>query len=280
MTPAPTGYNAYLSNSSDTIHLGSVATDGAQITSSLSNVEGESIIFDVELYCGTEDSGRLVSSVKIPHDDGPSSEESNRRLVPSTYSSEPPLTALTVSPGTLTPTFHSHTLDYTVADVVSDDVRLTLFATAKPDYSVAFVKDIIGGFSVCSPWDYFSCSGWHYQEGDGNRVYPLTDADTNVPGFQVDLAVGETLSMHVLREYRGAPLEDEFYRLTVTRAPNNPATGAPTISGMAQVDETMKAEHHGHRRRRRPYQRCVRPPVVGRRRGHSGRDQLHLYTGR
>ena len=164
-----TKYNAYLNswtyaNGQDRTHLGSAATDGPQITSSLSNVEGEHIIFPVELYCGTEDSGRLVSSVSIPHDDG--------RLVPSTYSSEPPLTALTVSPGTLTPMFHSHTLDYTVADVVSDDDRLTLVATAKPDYSVVFVKDIIGGTSVCSPWDYWSCSGWQYQDGDHNQVYP------------------------------------------------------------------------------------------------------------
>ena len=127
-----TGYNAYLNswpyanyaNGEDRTHLGSAAADGSRIASSLSNVEGEGIIFDVELYCGTEHSGRLVSSVSIPRGDG--------RLVPSTYSSEPPLTALTVSPGTLTPTFHSHTLDYTVADVVSDDIRLTLVALRSP----------------------------------------------------------------------------------------------------------------------------------------------------
>ena len=74
-----TGYNAYFSNSWDvdlggeTTHLGSAAAEGTQITSSLSNVEGAGIIFDVHLYCGKEDSGRLVSSVRIPHDDGPSS---------------------------------------------------------------------------------------------------------------------------------------------------------------------------------------------------------------
>ena len=196
-------------------------------------MEGEGINFGVELYCGTEDSGRLVSSVSIPRDDG--------RLVPSTYSSEPPLTALTVSPGTLTPTFHSHTLDYTVADVVSDDIRLTLVATAKPDYSVVFVKDIIGGSTYCSPWDYWSCSGWQYQDGDHNRVYPLTDADGNEPGFQVDLAADEELSMHVIREYRGAPLENQFYGLTVSRVLNSPATGQPTISGIPQVGETLTA---------------------------------------
>ena len=248
-----TGYNAYLSNGmdvargGDTTHLGSAATDGSQITRSLSNVEGEGIIFRVGLYCGTEDSGRLVSSVSIPHDGGPSSEESNRRLVPSTYSSEPPLTGLTVSPGTLTPTFHSHTLNtvlYTVPDVVSADDRLTLVATAKPDYSVVFVKDVLGFSIVCSPWS-FSCTGWSYKDEDGNRVYPLTDADANSPGFQVDLAVGEKLTIHVHREYRGTPVEDGSYRLTVTRASNSPATGTPIISGTAQVGETLTVDTSG-----------------------------------
>ena len=241
-----TGYNAYLSswtyaNGRDRTHLGSAATDGSQITSSLSNVEGRASTIGVELYCGTEDSGRLVSSVSIPRDDG--------RLVPSTYSSEPPLTALTVSPGTLTPTFHSHTLDYTVADVVSDDVRLTLVATAKPDYRVVFVKhDAWGVAIICDPFG-FSCGEWHYQDGDGNPVYPLTDADPNETGFQVDLAVGEKLVMHMIREYRGVPLENQFYDLMVTRAANapanTPATGAPTIGGTAQVGETLTADTSG-----------------------------------
>ena len=242
-----TGYNAYFSNSmdvargGDTTHLGSAVTDGSQIASSLSNVEGEGIIFDVELYCGTEDSGRLVSSVKIPHDDGPSSEESNRRLVPGTYSSEPPLLALTISPGTLTPTFHGHTLQYTISDVVSDGARLTLVATAKPGYGVVFVKDIIGGTIMCSPWS-LSCQGWNYQDGDGNQIYPLTDADADEPGFQVDLAAGEKISLHVIRAYGGMHLEDEFYGLTDTRVANTPATGAPSISGTPQVEETLTAD--------------------------------------
>ena len=237
-----TGYNAYLNswtyaNGEDRTHLGSAAADGSRITSSLSNVEGEGIIFDVELYCGTEDSGRLVSSVSIPRDDG--------RLVPSTYSSEPPLTALTVSPGTLTPTFHSHTLDYTVADVVANDIRLTLVATAKPDYSVVFVKhDAWGAINICDPFS-FSCQGWNYQDGNGNPVYPLTDADADAPGFQVDLATGEKLAMHVLHDYGGTTLQSQFYGLTVTRVPNSPATGLPTINGILQVGHTLTASTSG-----------------------------------
>ena len=233
-----TEYNAYLNswtyaNGRDRTHLGSAATDGSQITSSLSNVEGEGAIFDVELYCGTEDSGRLVSSVSIPHDDG--------RLVSSTYTSEPPLTALTVSPGTLTPTFHSHTLNYTVPDVVSADDRLTLVATAKPDYRIVFVKHDAWGVATTCDLFSFSCGEWHYQDGDGNPVYPLTDADADAPGFQVDLAAGEKLAMHVLHDYRGRTLQMQFYGLTVTRASNSPATGLPTIDGTAQVGETLTA---------------------------------------
>ena len=241
-----TRYNAYFSNDTDvtrggdTTHLGSAAADGSQITSSLSTVAGEGIDFTLELYCGTEDSGRRVSSVSIIHGDGPSSEESNRRLVPGAYSSEPPLTALIVSTGILTPTFHSHTPKYTVQNGVSAVDRLTVVATAKPDYRVVFIKDVIGGSYICSPWG-FSCTEWYYQWGDGNQVYPLTDADADAPGFQVDLAAGEKLAMHVLRDYRGRTLHNEFYSLTVNRTPNTLATGAPTISGMAQVGETLTA---------------------------------------
>ncbi len=242
-----TRYNAYFSNEmdvtrgGDTTHLGSAAADGSQITSSLSTVAGEGIDFTLELYCGTEDSGRRVSSVSIIHGGGPSSEESNRRLVPGAYSSEPPLTALIVSTGILTPTFHSHTPKYTVQNGVSAVDRLTVVATAKPDYRVVFIKDVIGGsYIFCSPWG-FSCTEWYYQRGDGNQVYPLTDADADAPGFQVDLAAGEKLAMHVLRDYRGRTLHNEFYSLTVNRTPNTLATGAPTISGMAQVGETLTA---------------------------------------
>ena len=76
-----------------------------------------------------------------------------------------------------------------------------------------------------------------------------------------------------------------------TGAPaNTPATGAPTISGTAQVGETLTADTSGiadadgghlrHRRRGRPDERRVRLPVAGRRRGHLRRDGLHLHAGR
>ena len=97
---------------------------------------------------------------------------------------------------------------------------------------------------MCSPWS-LSCQGWNYQDGDGNQVYPLTDADADEPGFQVDLAAGEKISLHVIRAYGGAHLEDEFYRLTDIRVANTPATGAPSITGTAQVGETLTVDTTG-----------------------------------
>ena len=119
------GFNAYISNWLDDFsgiaprHLGSAATDATQITGTISNLAGEGLVFDVEVFCGTDTTGLLVSWAKVPHDKSSTSTESNRRLVPGTYSSEPPLTSLTVSSGALSPTFHSHTFTYTAPDLTN-----------------------------------------------------------------------------------------------------------------------------------------------------------------
>ena len=69
----------------------------------------------------------------------------------------------------------------------------------------------------------------------------------------------------------------------VEAKPNIQATGLPTISGMAQVGETLTAGHLGHQRRGWAESSCVQLPVDQerreRRRGHrrSYRLQLHPY---
>ena len=50
-----------------------------------------------------------------------------------------------------------------------------------------------------------------------------------------------------------------------TEEANNPATGAPAISGTAQVDETLTTDTSGHCRCRRPGQRHIQLPVDSRR---------------
>ena len=101
-----TDYNAYLNiypgttlsgheNPGSQVHLGSVSSGSIQITKELTGVEDTDNGSDVEVFCGTGGSGRLVSRAYVPWYYG--------RPWPSTYTSEPPLSALSVSHGTLTP---------------------------------------------------------------------------------------------------------------------------------------------------------------------------------
>ena len=64
--------------------------------------------------------------------------------------------------------------------------------------------------------------------------------------------------------------------------PNSPATGAPTISGTAQVGQTLTASTSGHIRQRRAGQRDLHLPVDrkrwDRRHGYPGRDTGSTYT--
>ena len=240
-------YNAYISNWLDDFkgiaprHLGSAATDDTRITSTISNLQGEGLVFDVKVFCGT-DSGLLVSWAKIPHDGGPSSDESNRRLVPGTYSSEPPLTSLTVSPGTLTPTFHSHTGYYTVPDLANADNRVSLMTTAKTGYNIILAK--ASTIDTDCPWASGTCT-LTFKDSSGNAVDPLTDADADTPGFQVNLAVGDSKILMYVNEGGVGTGNYRTYSLAATRASNTPATGAPTTNGTAQVGQTLTVDTSG-----------------------------------
>ena len=243
-------YNAYLDGVvGDPIHLGSAASEGEQIAASLTNVSAESIGFDAKLYCGTIGSGRLVDSLMIPEysrsfDTVPISRAYLPK--PGTYSTEPGLTVLTVSSGTLTPAFHSQTLNYTVPDVANADGRITLTTTTKADYyTVAFIPGSLYFYiSSCSHGGQQTSVS--YQDDTGNPLYPLTDADANTPGFQMELDEGE--NVFKIRVWPNCE-SGHVYKLTVTRAANapanTPATGAPTIGGAAQVGETLTVDTSG-----------------------------------
>ena len=136
---------------------------------------------------------------------------------------EPLMSALSVNPGTLTPGFDSQTSRYTIPDLGSTEGRITLTATLKAGRPVVFVKAAVA-IQAC-PIGPVSCNKWDYQDGQGNKVDPLIDADPNELGFQVDVDAGETkLMIHIHPKYIG---EDKAYWLTITRAVNSPATGAP-----------------------------------------------------
>ena len=237
------GYNAYLTTQTgdetegSQLHLGSAASDGAQITAGLTGVPGGVFVgFDVELYCGTDESGRLVSRRFISTTDG--------RPRPHIYSSEPPLSALSVSHGTFIPTFNSYTSDYTIPDVANADTRITITAIPKTGYAVEFFESSGNGaasLSVYSPGAGGSPSGLSSRCNRSHfdalgPLIELTDADPNAPGFQVDLYDGEN---HV--EVAVYPTEycssGTGYGLAITRAegsislirPNRPPIGLPGV---------------------------------------------------
>ena len=209
------GYNAYISNApgDGKTHLGSAPSDGTQITSSLTDITRYFVFFHVHLYCGTEDWGRLVSYVDIPHSGG--------RLVPDTYSSEPPLTGLTVNPGTLAPAFHSHTFRYTAPDIANSDRRITRQRHRKGRLRIRKSpprkRKIRPSGGTSNPW---SLSEWNIGfSPSGDPFEPLTDADADSPGFQIDLDGGENqFQIRVYRPYYFG----NFYKLTITRAPGPP----------------------------------------------------------
>ena len=240
-------YNAYLNIKPSTLtgdetegsqlHLGSAASDGAQITAGLTGVQGGVRGFDVELYCGTDGSGRLVSRVVIPGE--------YTRPKPGTYSSEPPLSALGVSHGTMTPTFQGGTSRYTVPDVANAETRITITATPKEGNFVKFFEGadspVIG--LIVDAWGLGprpSGLSEDCSRGFGDYYGPLiemTDADPDTPGLQVDLYDDKSyVWVHV---YPTAVCTlGKSYALTITRAegevslprPNRPAIGLPVIA--------------------------------------------------
>ena len=122
-------------------------------------------------------------------------------------------TAVALSPG-----FSSETTSYT-ASVANSVSRITL--TETPSDANAWVD---------------------YLDGDDTA---LTDLDTGKPGHQVDLVAGEnTIQVKVTTE---DGTTTQTYTVTVTRGgqTNTPATGKPSITGTAQVGETLTAATTG-----------------------------------
>ena len=234
------GYNAYLTTRTgdetegSQLHLGSAASDGAQITAGLTGVQGGVFGFDVELYCGTDESGRLVSRRFISTTDG--------RPWPHIYSSEPPLSALSVSHGTFIPTFNSYTSDYTIPDVANADTRITITAIPKTGYAVEFFESSgngVSGLAVYSPGASGLSSDCNRSHFDAlGPLIELTDADPNTAGFQVDLYDGENhveVAVYPTEYCAAGRGTRSGYGLAITRAegsislirPNRPPIGLP-----------------------------------------------------
>ena len=192
------------------ITLGTKASGNTQLTASTENfpLSDQRV---VQVYCAGV-GGWLVGEVPLPS----ATEDSVERPVPGTYSSQPALTSLTVSPGTLGPAFNNYGFLYSVLDVPHSNSQITLNATARSGYTIS--------------WD------------------PSEDADANADGHQVDLAEGYN-SVFVSVDHdlgvNSFTYEVIVKRLRATDHLNSSATGSPTISGTAQVGETLSASTSG-----------------------------------
>ena len=235
---SPSGNDAEISRT----HLGSAASGSTQATPAIS-FRGQPFHPTLELYCGAYDAGSsqnvLVASTELFRWNFVGLREG-------TYSSAP-LTALTISSGTLSPDFDRGIYSY-AAELPSDVEVITLDPAVLTGYQTDFVKNPSRyRLSVCRLSAY--CD---YYYGDGITTgIALSDADTNTYGFQVDLDRGENrLGISVNGGSRG-PGPPKFYSLTVTvqnspaTVQNSPATGQPTISGTAQVGETLTVDTSG-----------------------------------
>ena len=245
-------YNIYKAitpsgNDSETshIHLGSAASGSTRATLDISHREDDRYpAVEVELYCGTYDAASsqdlLISSARLSIG-GTSLVGINIRE--GTYSSAP-LTALTISSGTLSPDFDRGGLGLYSAEVPNDVEVITLDPTVLTGYQTDLVKNPgLYTVTICGRPPRLNCL---YTYGDGTTTgIVLSDADTDTEGFQINLDRGENRLGIGVHKGPVAGGSARTYYLTVTRAANTPATGQPTISGTAQVGQTLTADTWG-----------------------------------
>ena len=208
----------------------------------------------MEVYCGTDGTGRLISKVGIPSSGG--------RPRAGRYSTEPLMSSLSVSHGTLTPTFNSYTDDYTVPDVSNADTRITINVTPSAGYAVEFYEatedDSYLGLVVYSlgpggpPTGLSDDCTPNYVDHYGS-LPKLTDADPNTTGFQVDLYDGENYVFIMVYPTAICGVADVGYHLTITRAegsisvirPNRPPTRGVDITSELGHDMTSSSPYVG-----------------------------------
>ena len=171
---------------------------------------GDAGDYYLELEPGQTSNGSLfdLRFSPVEHWNRDSAYPSNRS---ETRSSGPVLTSLTVSAGTLTPTFIGDHVNYTVPDVPYSNRTLTITATAGPGIDGPYFYDV----------------SWK----------PLEDLDEMTPGHQISLAVGETtVNVSV---YKGDPYRD--YTLVITRSKPTVSIRALT-TGPAIEGDTLQFE--------------------------------------
>ena len=237
------GYSAYITGWKEiVVGEGSTSSDGVQIAMTVPHSDFEGGYgYTVPVFCGVRDSGRRLRAARVP--------EKNLFIpIPGTYSSEPGLTGLTASQGSLAPSFHQYRFfDYTLEEVPSDAKRVTLNAKAKAGYSVVFlggeVDLALGG---CNQRE---CDFGYSEAGtEDGKLESLEDADKDLAGFQMDLADDQT---HFTIHAHPVLSSGDLYIFSLERASsdesdepqNQDPEDVPLTAGFSDLD--LPGSHNG-----------------------------------
>ena len=129
--------------------VGSASSDETRIHGTIPSFPNSSQVttsgyFLVSLYCWTGDSARLVSSLEIWEITEWEGATAISRMTPGSYSTRPPMTALSISKGALSPAFSQGILTYTITGIASSDMGLTFTPTFERGYTLNPAGDANG----------------------------------------------------------------------------------------------------------------------------------------
>ena len=240
-----TEYNIYLAHTprqnhakTSRTHLGSVASGSTEATVAIPDSTDRS---KVEVFCGEydfdsddgayfpdPDENELIASINV-------SMGSRTGIRVGTYSSAP-LTALSISSGTLSPAFDRGISTYAV-EVPGNVHVVTLSPTVLTGYATDFIKDLRSMVTICDSFGS-TCNHLYWAEGESTPTTPMSDADAEAEGFQVNLDRGENRIGIGVQQGRA---DLATYMLTVT-VQNSPAVGRPNVDGTARVGQTLVAD--------------------------------------
>ena len=184
--------------------IGSTSPENTEIVGTLEYISTTIYLEDYDRYVHSDGlsvivdcvDSHVVAEVPLPSQ----AADTVERTKPGTYSSEAPLTGLTISSGTLSPVFNKDGFLYSVLDVPNENEQVTFTATAKSDYSIS--------------WD------------------PVTDADPDTDGHQVDIEVGYN-TIYVTADHDEGLLSF-VYEVIVKRAEES------MMSGQRQAEATLR----------------------------------------
>ena len=196
-------------------HLATAASGSSQATLAISDSGDDSFLVEVELYCRAYDAdsseNELVASIGITI-------LGSSHIRDGTYSSAP-LTALTISSGTLSPDF-DRGLEQYAAEVPNDVEVITLDPTVLTGYQSDFLRNPSWGVAMA-----YGADGCTYGYGDGATTgIVLSDADMDTAGFQVKLDRAKTGWVSASIREKNVPIRVDFTLSRLrSRTPQPPA---------------------------------------------------------